>query len=110
MKRLVWIGSSREDLKGMRQDVMDELGYELYKLQCGNDPLDFKPMPSVGKGVYEIRIRDENNKNTIRCFYLAKLKDKICVLHCFIKKTEQTSKKDIEIGKKRYSEAIKNES
>jgi hypothetical protein len=29
-------------------------------VQCGLQPDDFKPMPTIGKGVEEIRIRDDS--------------------------------------------------
>ncbi len=62
-------------------------------------PKDFKPMPSVGKGVYEIRV---NLGGAWRALYVAKFAEAVYVLHVFQKKTQQTSKEDIEIARKRY--------
>ena len=84
--------------------VRSRLGYQIFRLQNDLDPDDFKPMPSVGSGVFEIRVRDVNNKNVVRSFYVKKLKDKLVVLHCFIKRAQKTPKNDIDLGKKRYKE------
>lgn len=73
------------------------------KVQRGADPFDWKPMTSVGKGVKEIRIHEENE---YRVLYVAKFEEAIYVLHSFVKKTQQTSQKDIDLGKQRYSEML----
>ena len=59
-------------------------------------------MPSVGKGVREIRIRDVTG--AYRVIYLAKLADRIVVLHAFIKKTQATPKRDIDLASKRLKD------
>ena len=56
-------------------------------------------MPDVGKGVEELRIR---TAEAFRVFYVARFKDTIYVLHAFPKKTQKTSKKDLDIGRQRY--------
>jgi phage-related protein len=50
----------------------------------------------------EIRIREHNG--AFRVFYVANRGDAVFVLHCFQKKTQQTAKKDIDLGKQRYKE------
>jgi len=62
-------------------------------------------MNTVGQGVKEIRIRDE--AGAFRVLYVAKFADVIYVLHCFQKKTERTSKADVELAAKRYRELLK---
>ena len=47
VKPVVWMGGSREDLKEFPQTGQDSLGFELYRVQCGLDPKDWKPMSSV---------------------------------------------------------------
>lgn len=37
-KPLVWIGSSRSDLKTLPPDVQDDMGYALYQLSWGIFP------------------------------------------------------------------------
>ncbi len=59
-------------------------------------------MTTIGGGVKEIRIRDE--AGAFRVIYLAKLADAVYVLHCFQKKTQQTSERDIRLARKRFKE------
>jgi phage-related protein len=98
-KPINWIGSSLEDLCSFPEEVKRKAGFELRKIQQGQDPTDFKPMSIVGKGVQEIRIRTED---AYRIFYVAKFAESIYVLHTFQKKTQKTAKGDIELGQKRY--------
>ncbi len=100
MKAVVWMGSSREDLKRFPETAQDSLGFELYRVQCGLDPKDWKPMASVGSGVREIRARDETG--IFRVIYLATRPEGVYVLHCFQKKTPQTSRTDLELAVKRF--------
>ena len=68
-------------------------------------PTDFKPMPSIGKGVEEIRVWDESG--TFRLIYTARLADAVYVLHAFQKKTQATSKSDIELAKTRFAQLMR---
>ncbi len=79
---------------------MREAGYQLDRVQHGLMPHDWKPMPSVGQGVYAIRVWDESD--TFRVIYLARLVEAIYVLHCLHKKTQQTQKREIDIAAQRY--------
>ena len=60
-------------------------------------------MNSIGQGVKEIRIHGQNE---YRVIYVAKFEDAVYVLHSFIKKTQQTSKRDIEYAKRHYAELM----
>lgn len=62
-------------------------------------------MAAVGSGVREIRLRDEHG--VYRVIYVAKLADKIYVLHCFQKKTQATSKPDIDLARRRLNELLR---
>ena len=70
------------------------------RVQFGGDPTDFKPMPGVGSGACEIRVRDLTG--AFRVIYVAKFSDAIYVLHAFQKKTQKTTKGDLELAMKRY--------
>ncbi|MBI5751684.1 MAG: type II toxin-antitoxin system RelE/ParE family toxin [Hydrogenophilales bacterium] len=74
-------------------------------MQRGLAPGDWKPLAAVGKGIKEIRIRDE--AGTFRVVYVAKLEDAVYVLHCFQKKTQRTSKADIDLATDRYKALIR---
>jgi phage-related protein len=92
-------------LRDFPVDARHDAGYQLDKVQRGLQPDDFKPMPAVGKGVEEIRIRDDSG--IYRVIYTARFADSVYVLHAFEKKTQRTSKRDIELAKARYGEMIR---
>ena len=94
------MGGSREDVKRFPEAAQDSLGFELYRVQCGLDPKDWKPMTSVGPGVKEIRVRDE--AGIFRMMYLATRPEGVYVLHSFQKKTQRTNRSDLELGTKRF--------
>jgi phage-related protein len=100
-KPITWIGTSRLDLRNLSEDIRRKAGSELQLVQSGDMPKDFKPMLTVGKGVYEVRIRAEG---AYRIFYVARFLEAIYVLHVFQKKTQKTSERDIQIGRQRYDE------
>ena len=101
MKEIIWLGSSYQDLLVFSNPAKQIAGYNLDKLQRGKDPQDWKPMISIGKGVKELRIHCENE---YRVIYLAQRSEGIYILHSFIKKTQKTSQKDIDLAKKRFKE------
>lgn len=73
-------------------------------VQIGREPGDWKPMPAVGAGVREIRVRDE--AGAFRVFYVAKFLEAVYALHCFNKKSQQTVAKDIALGRRRLKELL----
>lgn len=81
-------------------------GHELNEVQEGREPGDYRPMPQIGKGVQEIRIRVE--EGIFRTIYIAKFEEAVYVLHAFQKKTQQTSKHDIDLAKARLKQVIHN--
>ncbi|MBZ9886243.1 MULTISPECIES: type II toxin-antitoxin system RelE/ParE family toxin [unclassified Mesorhizobium] len=105
MKMLKFQGSALSDLRAFPNSARREAGYQLDKVQNEQLPTDWKPMTTVGKGVLEIRIRDETG--AFRVIYTAKFADAIYVLHCFQKKTQKTSKTDLDLAAKRYGDLIK---
>ena len=94
-----------EDLRAFPLTARREAGHQLDQVQNGREPDDWKPMTAVGRCVKEIRIRDE--AGAFRVLYVAKFADAVYVLHCFQKKTEKTSKADLELAAKRYRELLK---
>ena len=100
-----FLGSSLNDLRDFPLSARRKAGYQVDKVQHGEEPDDWKPMKIIGAGVQEIRILDE--AGAFRVIYLAKLKDAVYVLHCFQKKTQRTSAQDIALASKRYNELMR---
>lgn len=104
-KQIEFCGSALNDLRDFPISVRRVAGYQLDQVQHGGDPDDWKPMNTVGQGVREIRIRDESG--AFRVIYIAKFADAVYVLHCFHKKTQKTSKADLDLAAKRYRDLVK---
>ena len=105
MKPVQFLGDSLKCLRDFPVDARHDAGYQLDKVQRGLQPDNFKPMPTIGKGVEEIRIRDESG--IYRVIYTARFADAVFVLHAFEKKTQRTSQRDIEIAKARFREMMR---
>jgi phage-related protein len=99
MKSVIWMGSSKEDLRAFPDEARREVGYQL-EHQEGVDPDNWKPMPAVGPGVREIRVRESSG--AFRCIYLATRPEGLYVLHCFQKKTQKTSQQDLDLARRRF--------
>ena len=107
MKEVEFLGDSLKAISDFPRNARQAAGRQLAKVQKGNLPDNFKPMPEIGKGVEEIRVREESG--IYRVIYTARLADAIYVLHAFQKKTMQTSKQDIEIARKRFKKLMRGE-
>jgi len=105
MKPIEFKGTSLSDLRDFPHSAVREVGYQLDKVQNGFPPDDAKPVPTIGVGVFELRVWDE--AGTFRLVYVAKFADAVYVLHCFQKKTQQTAKRDIDLAKKRLKDLLK---
>lgn len=96
-----------ERLREFPEDARHDAGYQLELVQRGQQPDDFKPMPTIGKGVEEIRVRDDSG--IYRVIYTARLADAVYVLHAFQKKTQATSKRDLDMAKERFAKLRREE-
>lgn len=103
MKPLIWLGSSRDDIRRFPEEARQEAGFEAYQIQCGYEPSDWKPVLTIGTGVKEIRL---HGRNEYRVMYVAKFAEAVYVLHAFVKKTQQTSKADVELARTRFKQLI----
>ena len=84
MKPVRFLGDSLQRLRDFPVDARHDAGYQLDKVQRGLQPDDFKPMPTIGNGVEEIRIRDDSG--IYRAIYTARFADAVLVLHAFEKR------------------------
>lgn len=105
LKPIEFRGGSLDDLRAFPLLARREAGHQLDRVQNGQEPDDWKPMNTVGQGVREIRIRDA--AGAFRVVYVAKFAEAVYVLHCFQKKTEKTSKTDLDLAAKRHRDLLK---
>lgn len=103
MKPVRFMGSAKGDLSAFPKSARLRAGHELFMVQVGRDPDDWKPMSAVGPGVCEIRVRDQ--AGAFRVIYVARLEDAVYVLHAFQKKSRKTSRSDLELARQRYRDA-----
>jgi phage-related protein len=99
MKPLKFMGDSQRTLADFPELARREAGFELWQVQLGLMPSDFKSMPIVGTGAYEIRVKVHGQWRVI---YVASRSDAVYVLHCFQKTTSKTAQPDIALAAKRY--------
>lgn len=99
-RRLEFIDRSKEDLSDFPASARRRAGMELWLVQIGETPSDWKPMKTIGPGAVEIRIHDETG--AFRVIYVAKFEDAIYVLHCFERKSQKTSQRDVDLATARY--------
>jgi phage-related protein len=105
VKSIVFLGSSLDDLRGFPADARRQAGYQLDRVQRGLDPDDWRPMPSIGAGVREIRVRER--AGAFRVIYVATFADAVYVLHAFQKKTRQTAKRDLDLAASRLQQQLR---
>ncbi len=98
-KPLMWLGSSKADLKAFPPDARRVAGFQLHRVQQGLEPNDWKAMTTVGTGVEEIRIHSGLEH---RVFYVAKFSEGIYVLHAFEKRSRKTPLREIELARDRF--------
>lgn len=106
MKDIVYYASTEKDIAAFpskaKQRIAQLLGMVATELEL--QPNDFKYMPTVGMGTYELRVKANSH---YRVFYVAKFEEAVYVLHAFVKKTQETPQKDIEKGKERYKALLR---
>jgi len=99
VKPIAWIDDSLERLREFPPDAMDDAGYQLDQVQRGREPANWKPMPSIGLGVNEIRVQAGG---AFRVIYVAKFAEAVYVIHAFQKKSRKTDQGDIELSRRRF--------
>ena len=99
MKKVVFLGDSRDCIRQFPEEPRIQTGVELLQVQLGGEASDWKPMKTVGPGVREIRVSDVTG--AFRTIYVANRPEAIYVLHAFQKKSQATPVKDIKLAKAR---------
>jgi len=98
LRPIFWQGDSQAIVRGWSDTTKRQAGAELFRLQLGGDPIHWRTMKSVGRGVREIKIAEGGQ---FRVLYLTRRGEDVVVLHAFEKKTQRTAKSDIDLGKQR---------
>jgi phage-related protein len=104
VKPVIFLSGSLDDLRSFPADARRQAGYQLDRVQRGLDPDDWRPMPSIGAGVRELRVRER--AGAFRVIYVATFADAVYVLHAFQKKTRQTAKRDLDLAASRLREQM----
>jgi len=104
-KELRFCATALDDLRSFPLMLRRAAGHQLDRVQQGLMPVNFRPMPGVGPGVYEIRLQDV--AGAFRVLYVARYAEAVYVLHCFQKKTQKTGQTDMELAVKRYHEILR---
>ncbi|QGY32549.1 type II toxin-antitoxin system RelE/ParE family toxin [Pantoea cypripedii] len=99
-KQIVFMDTSLDDLRAFPDNMRQDMGYQLDRIQQGLDPDHWKPFNLIGVGVREIRRKGDDS--SYRVMYVAKFEDAVYVLHCFQKKSQTTSQSDVQLAKRRY--------
>jgi phage-related protein len=103
MKPVRFVGGAKADLSAFPAAAKLRAGHEPFMVQVGREPDDWKPMPTVGVGAREIRVRDAAGQ--YRVIYVASFRTAVYVLHAFQKKSRKTRGADLKRAQRRYREA-----
>jgi phage-related protein len=107
VKELVWIASTRHDLRALPKGVRRTLGVALWAVQMGETPPIAKPLKGFGgAGVLELVENDKGG--TYRAVYAVRYTTAIYVLHVFQKKSKRgkaTPQPDIDLIDRRLKRA-----
>ncbi len=104
---VVWVASSKNDLRDFPEDVQDEVGHNLYLVQLGEWPIGAKPLQGFGSAKV-LEIVEDYDSDTYRAVYTVKFSGRVYVLHCFQKKSKQgdkTPQKDRDLIERRLRAA-----
>lgn len=107
LKPVVWVGSSRKDLRKFPDSVQREVGYAIYVAQRGGKHRDAKVLAGFG-GAGVLEVVEDFRGDTFRAVYTLKFSDSVYVLHAFQKKSKtgrETPRRDVELIEQRLREA-----
>jgi phage-related protein len=107
LKSVVWVGSSKADLKRFPELVQKHIGFALKMAQTGDKHPDAKPLRGFG-GASVVEVIEDFDRNTYRAVYTVRFPEAIYVLHCFQKKSRRgiaTDRRDVELIKDRLARA-----
>ena len=104
---IVWVGSSRRDLRTFPQEVRREIGQALYAAQQGETDPSAKPLRGFGGGSV-MEIVAPHRGDTWRAVYTVRYAEVVYVLHAFQKKSKSgiaTPKREMDLIRQRLAAA-----
>ncbi|PKP77376.1 MAG: hypothetical protein CVT81_09940 [Alphaproteobacteria bacterium HGW-Alphaproteobacteria-3] len=104
-KQAVFEGDTLDELLSFPPPAREAAGFQIYLVELGRDPDDWKPMKTIGPGVREIRVAGADGQ--FRVIYVAKFEEAVYVLHAFSKKTQKTPQRNLDIAAARYKALVK---
>jgi phage-related protein len=104
MKDVIWIADALDVLKNFPAQARHDLGVELMRVQAGLNPVRYRPMPSIGLGVQEIKVK---YRGEYRLIYVARFEEGVYAISSFHKKSQRTPKRELELAKARYKQLVK---
>jgi len=107
LKPIIWIRSSKEDLKRFPELAQRHIGFNLKAAQMGEKHPDSKSMRGFGGGSV-LEVVEDYDRGTYRAVYTVRFAEAIYVLHCFQKKSRHgvaTARRDINLIEQRLLRA-----
>ena len=107
LKPVIWVGSSRKDLRDFPEPVQDHMGYALYVAQLGDKHRNANALSGFG-GAGVLAILKDHRGDTFRVVYTLRYAGRVYVLHAFQKKSKkgrETPRQDKELITQRLREA-----
>ncbi len=107
LKPIIWVGSSRRNLKELPEAVQRGVGRALQQVQKGEKPASAKPLSGFG-GASVLEIKSNYDGDTFRAVYTVRFAERLYVLHVFQKKSKrgsETSQQDIKLIQERLKAA-----
>ncbi len=107
VKRVIWVGSAKRDIKSFPREVQRDIGQSLLTAQSGLKPRAAKPLKGFG-GATVMEIVADHQTNTYRAVYTVRFDDAIYVLHAFQKKSKSgraTTKSNLDLIDARLRQA-----
>jgi phage-related protein len=102
-KPVVWIGTSREDVREFPDEVRRVVGLALREAQEGGKSRAAKPLRDFG-GASVLEVVDDFDGDTYRAVYTVRFADAVYVLHAFQKKSRrgrETPRYELELIRQR---------
>ena len=87
-KELIWVGSSRRDIREFPHEIRRTFGIALFAAQLGETPPEAKILKGFG-GAGVLELIDDHRGNTYRAVYTVRFATKVYVLHAFQKKSKR---------------------